>query len=793
MFALHDFLKSRLLKADSSTVWPPPRHLLRAFPLFFVCTTSLSVAVADDNIGATTTTQNLPASDTPVLVTSGVLTFPQKTDTSPPVFVRSDEISGVENAWLDAQGHVEFRRGAAVVTADHLHYTLATDRVDASGNVNIDQQGLSLHGPSLGMFMKKQLGAMQSPSYTYLNPGPLDPSGKGVKEARGDAASVEFKGPNHYQLNQTTYTTCRVGDNDWALHMKDLNLDTQNQVGTAHGVVLDFLQKPIFYTPWINFPLDDARKSGFLAPEFGTTSTSGATFSLPWYWNIAPNYDATITPTIYSKRGLEAGGEFRYLTDNSQGTIDGNYLNDKLTGTARWDIFAQLDQTFTPNLTGHLVYQSVSDSNFFTDLSNNLYMTSMVTLDQEASLTWHGSWWQLTGGVQQFQTLQDPAAPIIPPYARMPELTFSGDKILNNGLDFNMYSDVTTFVHPTLVNGTREVFYPSLSLPMSNSYGYVTPKIGLNYTAYQLGLNNTDPQSQYTRTLPIMSLDTGMYFDRNTTFMGTQYQQTLEPRLYYLYIPYQNQNQLPIFDTAALDPINYATLFTENRFVGYDRINNANQITMALSSRFIDQATGEEKLHFAIGERLYFTPQLVNLPIVNALGQVISNNVVTNNAFSDILGDVGGQITADWRAEAIISYNSQTGQTDDESLVLSYQPTQGSVMNLSYRTLVGQIDEIDLSSEWPITRRLYGLFRYDYSILDKQVVQGLAGIEYNRGCWALRTMFQTIATAANTTSTAFFIQLQLNGLGNLGSNPLEALQLSIPGYISSNEITPPLR
>ncbi len=776
MFAWHDFLKSECLKTNSSTDCLRSRPLLRAFPLLVAC--AAGIATADDSVP---------------LVSSGTLTFPQKADPSPPVFVRSNEISGVENVWLDAQGAVEFRRGTSVVTADHLHYTQATDRVDANGNVSIDQQGLSLQGPSLGMFMKQQLGAMQLPHYTYLNPGPLDPSGKGVKEARGDAASVEFKGPNHYQLNQTTYTTCRVGDNDWALHMKDLNLDTLNQVGTAHGVVLDFLQTPIFYTPWINFPLDDSRKSGFLAPEFGTTSTSGATFSLPWYWNIAPNYDATITPTVYSKRGLEAGGEFRYLTDSSRGIIDGNYLNDKLTGTARWDLFAQLDQTFTPNLTGHLVYQSVSDNNFFTDLSNDLNMTSLVTLDQEASLTWHGSWWQLTGGVQQFQTLQDPAAPIIPPYARMPEFTFTGDKMLNNGLDFNMYSDVTTFVHPTLVNGTREVFYPSLSLPMSNSYGYITPKIGVNYTAYQLGQNNTDPQSQYTRTLPIISLDTGLYFDRDTTVMGTQYQQTLEPRLYYVYIPYQNQNMLPVFDTAPLDPINYATLFTENRYVGYDRINNANQMTMAVTSRFIDEATGQEQLHFAIGERLYFTPQLVNLPIVNALGQVISNNVVTNNAFSDILGDVGGQITADWRAEAIISYNSQTGQTDDESLVLSYQPTQGSVMNLSYRTLVGQIDEIDLSSEWPITRRLYGLFRYDYSILDKQVVQGLAGIEYNRGCWALRTMFQTIATAANTTSTAFFIQLQLNGLGNLGSNPLEALQLSIPGYISSNEITPPLR
>ncbi len=721
--------------------------------------------------------------DTPALQNSSTLSFPDKTNPNPPVFVRANAVSGVENQSLDAQGEVELRRGIAVIDADHLHYTLANDQVTANGNVCIVEQGLTLTGPSLSMFMRQQTGQMDQPQFTYLNPAPVkpaDPDKHLVGQARGDAAALQFEGQDQYRLKNATYTTCPVGDNDWYLHVKDLQLDTLNQVGTAHGAEIEFLNTPILYTPWINFPLNDARKSGFLSPVMGTTGNSGAMISLPWYWNIAPNYDATLEPTLISKRGTELGGEFRYLNPTFHGSLDGEILPDQLTGTTRWDLFAQHDQSFTPNVSGHFVYQAVSDDNFFRDLSNQLSVTSLVTLDQEAALVWQGSWWQAIGRVQQFQTLQDPNAPIIPPYARLPELAWLGNKSFSNGLNLNIFSDLTSFVHPTLVNGTRLVLNPSLSLPMTTPFGFITPKVGVSYTDYQLGINNTDPQSHYTRSLPIFSVDSGMYFDRDINFLGTKYQQTLEPRLFYVYIPYQDQSLLPVFDTAELDPINYATLFTENRYVGYDRINDANQLTMAVTSRLVDETTGLERLRFAVGQRLYFSPQLVTLP----------GEAPSNIASSDILGDIGGQLTQQWRAEAAVSYNTQLGQTDDESLVLSYQPAPGKVFNFSYRTLNGQINQLDISSQWPISRRWYGLMRYDYSLLDKQIVQGLVGVEYNGGCWAIRSMLQTIATAANTNSTSFFFQLELNGLGNLGSNPLDALKLSIPGYTNSNEITP---
>ncbi len=728
------------------------------------------------------------ADDTLNLQNSGKVTFPDKSDKTPPLFISAEQMNGLENVFVDAQGNVDLHRGLIEVQSDHLHYLLASDQVEANGNVCVTEQGLILTGPHLDMFMQKQTGQMTTPQFTFHNPGTvppagttMPPAGPTVNYARGSASQLLFEGENQYKLKNAIYTSCVVGNDDWYLHLKDLHLDMLNQVGTAHGAVIDFMQTPILYTPWISFPLDNSRKSGLLAPIFGTTSNSGASLALPFYWNIAPNMDATIAPDIISKRGIELDGEFRYLEPTYHGTFNGDILQDHMTNTTRWDIFATHDQVFAPGLTGHFVYQAVSDNNFFRDLSNQLTVTSLATLDQEASLTYQHDWWQLTGHVQQYQTLQETGVPnIIPPYAILPEVNWSGNKILDNGLNVNVYTDFARFVNPTpgMVNGDRLVAYPSVSLPINTAYGYITPKFGVNYTDYSLSTNNTSPQSQYTRTLPITSVDSGMYFDRNINIMGNQYQQTLEPRLFYVYIPYQNQNNLPVFDTAELDPINYATLFSENRYVGYDRINNANQLTMAVTSRLIDQDSGLERLRFSVGERLYFTPQLVTLPGETAI----------TSASSDVMGDIGGQLTQAWRTDAAISYNTQMGQTDAESLSVSYQPAPGKVFNFGYLSVNGQVDQYDFSSQWPIYHHWYTVMRYDYSVLDKQLVQGLAGVEYNGGCWALRTLFQTIEIAANTQSTSFFIQLELNGLGNLGSDPTAALNLSIPGYINSNEI-----
>jgi LPS-assembly protein len=403
------------------------------------------------------------ADDALNLQNSGKVTFPDKSDKNPPLFISAEQMNGLENVFIDAQGKVDLHRGLIEVQADHLHYLLASDQVEANGNVCVIEQGLVLTGPHLDMLMQKQTGQMTAPQFTFQNStatpatpklapalGSTPSAGPTVSYARGSASQLLFEGENQYQLKNATYTSCVIGNDDWYLHLKDLHLDMLNQVGTAHGAVIDFMQTPILYTPWISFPLDNSRKSGLLAPIFGTTSNSGASLALPFYWNIAPNMDATIAPDIISKRGIELDGEFRYLEPTYHGTFNGDILQDHMTNTTRWDIFATHDQVFAPGLSGHFVYQAVSDNNFFRDLSNQLTVTSLATLDQEASLTYQHDWWQLTGHVQQYQTLQETGVPsIIPPYAILPEVNWSVNKILDNGLNVNVYTDFAIFVNPT--------------------------------------------------------------------------------------------------------------------------------------------------------------------------------------------------------------------------------------------------------------------------------------------------------------------------------------------------------
>ena len=711
--------------------------------------------------------------------TSDLISVP-KAEQGGSIFINADQINESKNQQINAQGNVELRRNNGVLTADEVHYQAETDTVQAAGNVKLKQQGLTVVGPALELQMSKQVGTMTQPDFTLdstvvtnkFTAQPLNP--------RGNADVLNFEGEDQFRLKNASYTTCPVGNDDWYLRVKDLEIDNTRQVGTARSAILEFKGTPIFYTPWMDFPLDNRRRSGLLAPTFGTTSKSGTEFSIPYYWNIAPNYDATITPRVMTKRGAQIGAEFRYLTDTYRGILDGDFLSDTQTLTNRWRFFGTHDQNFAPGVTGRFVYQSVSDNNYFRDLSNKVSATSLTNLNQEAVVSYQASWWRAAARVQQYQTLQDPNAPVIPPYKRLPQLTWQAARSSDNGVDVNMNTELTRFDHPTLITGTRLVAYPSVAMPLINQFGFITPKMGVHYTNYLLNSTPTNPAENSTRTLPIMSVDSGIYFDRNVDWFGGNYQQTLEPRAYYVYVPYKDQSTLPNFDSAEMD-LNYAQLFAENRFIGNDRINNANQLTLAMTSRFLDTATGLERLRFAVGQRFYFTPQKVTLP----------NGVVNNNTSSDLLASLGGQITSAWRAEAAIQYNTLLNQTVRNSFSASYRPAPGKVVNFSYRTISGEINQVDVSAQWPIAPRWYGMARYNYSLLDKRVVEGLAGLEYNGGCWAARGVFQTIATAANVTSTSFFIQLELNGLGRLGSNPLDALKLSVPGYTNSNEITQP--
>ena len=682
-----------------------------------------------------------------------------------PVFLRAREIEGTGEREVHARGDVEARRGRDAVAGDTIDYDRETDVLLVTGNVRLSQEGFEATGSTLRLKLSDRTGFIDDASYRLQQPA-----------GRGTASHIEFQGEDKYRLTDAIYTTCPADAQDWAIHVKDLELDHVVDKGVARHAYVEFMGVPFLYTPWMDFPLSSRRKSGFLTPSFGTTERSGAEVLAPYYFNIAPNRDATLMPRYMSRRGLQVGGEFRYLGPAYNGDVTLEFLDDRETQKERYNLLLRHKQDFGGGLKGNVDFQSVSDDTYFTDLTTRIATTSQTNLLREATLSYEPSdWWRAMLRIQRYQTLQDPLTPVVPPYHRVPQLTLTGERQFGSHVNANLFSEVVNFDHPTLANGTRLTAYPSVAFPVVTSFAYFTPKIGVHATRYLLD-RSTTTSPDTTRTLPIFSLDSGVTLERPWEFSGKSFTQTLEPRAYYVYIPHKDQSLIPNFDSAELD-LSYAQIFTENQFSGGDRINDANQLTLALTSRLMEPDTGRERLRATVGQRLYLSAQRVTLP----------GAAPRTSSSTDLLALLSGQVTSSLRLDGGWQFNTDVDSTIKSSIAMQYRPSPAQVLNLSYRFARGSFEQVDVSTQWPISSRLYGLFRWQYSARDDRTLEALGGLEYNGGCWALRTVVQHIATLTDQTSNAFFIQLELNGVSRLGVSPLEALRQSIPGYARTNE------
>ncbi len=683
-----------------------------------------------------------------------------------PMFLTADRVESTVPNIIEASGRVEARQGGQNFFASWLRYDTALNQVEARGEVRLEQPALLVQGDALKLNLNDYSGQLTQPVYHLT-----------VQQGRGDAERIDFIDENRYTLRDATYTTCPVDNDDWFLKVADLDIDKTRNVGTARNASLQFLGVPILYTPWMDFSLNNERKTGVLAPTIGTTERSGLDILVPYYLNLAPNYDATLYPRLLSKRGVQLGGEFRYLLNDIRGENRLEYLpNDDEAGRSRWSM--ALNNAYRLNATTQagMLFNRVSDDDYFRDLSNLISITSLSHLNREAWVTTQHANWNAELRAQSFQTLQDStAAPILEPYARLPHARLGMTQTFGNGLEFKLESEATRFAHPTRTEGTRVLAYPTLRLPLSNAFGFLTPQIGWHGSYY--ALDDSVPEQRITRNLPIFSLDSGVTFDRPFRLAGVDYEQTLEPRAYYVFAPFRDQNAIPVFDTALLD-FSYAQMFTENQFIGGDRINDANQLTLAVTSRFVEVDSGLERLQVTLGQRYYFSAQQVTLPGVAPR---------TSNA-TDLLAAVSGQITRDWRIDTAWQFDTENGTTIRRNLGASYRPGPGRALNFGYRFIDQTTEQIDLSGQWPLGQRWYGMFRYNYSFQDDKLVEGLAGVEYNGGCWAVRAVFQRLATKVDQSTDALFFQLELNGMGRLGANPLDVLKQSVPGYRTSNEI-----
>jgi LPS-assembly protein len=691
-----------------------------------------------------------------------------------PATIDAQSIEGVSELEVTARGAVEFQREDLTVYSEYLRFNQEFGRIEADGGVRFLRGADRFFGSRLRYKTQDDTGTFDDSNYILRGE---------TTTMRGHAEHLEFLGKDKLRLVQGMFTTCEPGKEDWRFEADELEVDNERHVGTVHGGRLKFFDATILPLPYGSFSLDNQRKSGFLTPYYSHNSQRGLELGIPYYWNIAPERDLTLTPAVMDKRGEQLKANFRYIDKDYSGNLRVEVLpHDRELGISRSAFSLQHQQQIAPNLTGRLDVNQVSDDRYLVDLASHVQQVSTGVLQRTGVLNYSGTAagasYNLSGLVQNWQTLQDPLAPITPPYARLPQINFGATKNdIAGKFDVAVPAEFVRFSHPNLVDGTRFALNPTLTMPVLAPGYFVTPKAGLHYVDYNLSNLAPGQADKQSVSLPWMSVDSGMIFDRGVNWAGQSLTQTLEPRAFYVYAPYRNQSQNPLFDTALAD-FNSSQLISENRFVGNDRFGDANQLTLAASSRLLTP-NGEELFRAAIGQRYYFSDERVGLTTTSAL---------RTRGQSDLLASIGGRVQRNFSFDGAVQYNPQLSRFERTSIAARYAPEIAKVISASYRfnreTLIKQID---LTGQWPVAAGWYAIGRWNYSIGDSRLLQGIAGVEYNAGCWVFRGAYQRLQAAVETTTSGVFFQLEFNGFGSLGSDSVVSLlKRNVPGYSVTN-------
>lgn len=706
-------------------------------------------------------------------------------DKDAPVNISAERMTGRPDREIHFEENVEIVRGGTTIEADRATYRVAEDQVTATGNIRMQRFGDRYTGDEVQLQIEAGEGFVTHPTYHLQR-----------NNAQGAADRIDFASEDQAMVTEGTYSTCEGPDPDWYLKSGLLQLDKSRDAGYAKNTVVYFKGVPILGTPAISFPLSDARKSGALPPTIGSTNKGGLEVTLPYYFNIAPNRDLTLYPKIISRRGLQIGAEGRYLGQTYTGeTRVESLYDDQQTGTNRYAVSSTHIQTFDQRWTFNWNLNAASDDNYPSDFASTRTASAQRLLLREMGLTYGASFWHATVRASNYQVLQDVAAPIARPYDRLPQLLLHAGRQDIHGFDWTSDVEATHFRHPeNLVgdplyaspnilyprDGNRIVINPKLSYPIIKPGYFITPKVSLHASHYALDNVAAGAPGSLSRILPTASVDSGLVFERDTALFGKPVTQTLEPRLFYVYTPYRDQSQFPVFDTGAAD-FSYPQLFTENRFAGHDRISDANQLTAALVSRVMEPS-GTERARFTIGQRYHFSDQRVFLP-----------GVLNSQSRSDLLLAASSRLSQEISTEANIQYSQSLGKLIRSNYGVRWQPAPMSVLNLQYRqdisSVIAPLKQLDVSAQWPLSKRWYGVGRVNYSIIDRKPAEALLGAEYKADCWVFRAVAQRTPTSAQSATTGIFLQLELTGLSRIGSNPLQALRRSIPGYQMINQPT----
>ncbi|MFN3918725.1 MAG: LPS-assembly protein LptD [Methylohalobius sp.] len=668
-------------------------------------------------------------------------------------------------------GNVKIERGQQRLLADSLSYDTDLHILSAFGNVIYEEAGYLFVSDSAWLDLEREKARLDRPRFVLGN-----------TPARGSAARSRFESEELSRHHQVSYTTCPIGSEDWVLHAKDLKINRASGIASGHHVWLEFMHLPVFYSPYFAHPIDDRRITGFLSPSLGRSSARGFDFTLPYYLNLAPNYDLTLTPRVMTQRGFMAGMEFRYLLPQSHGLLAGEILpHDSQRGKTRGQatFFNQTQINPYWNALADLNY--VSDNHYLNELGDNLSVASNRQVHSEARTEYRRDNWYFLGRLENWQTVD----PTIPdqnkPYRRLPQLFFAIDQGLTPWTLGHFDSEFVYFQQNERTDAQRIHLRPSIAFPWRTAASFLIPKIGFDYTQYWLQGAQPGLEEKISRALPIVSADGGIFLEKD----WGEYLQTLEPRVFYLYIPRKRQDHIPVFESALFD-FNFYQLFRDNRFSGYDRINDANQFSLALTSRLLEES-GRERLRASLGQIYYLKDRRVTLP-----GQPIETSRLSN-----LVAEVDLLPSEMFSLFSAVQWDPNRKDLDRGEVLFGYKNTDDYIANLGYRfrrfapllpgvpfnSAEDQLKILDGSFRWLVYPGLHAIGRWQYSLRDDITLDSFLGIEVESCCWRLRLIGRRFIRDVNRTEdTAVFAQLELKGLVSLGKDVDRFLERTVRGY-----------
>lgn len=665
-----------------------------------------------------------------------------------PIFVYARTLDASKTEEGQASGNVEVIRLDQHLATEQVLFNPVQEIITLPGAVSYKDQQVWLNGSEGYYNFTDESGHFSLIDY-----------GLSSSSANGSAEYVELIGGHTSKLHQLDYTSCPGQDPDWQLYARELELKHEKGRGVARGAKLIFKGVPIFYAPYFSFPIDDRRKSGFLYPSLGQTSDSGLEIGVPWYWNIAPNQDATLEPRYFSNRGFMMSGEYRFLTRRTTGSLDFDYMpDDRKTDENRFRYLVQHNAYLARRWNSRIIVNRVSDDQYFQDFGRNLAETSLQFLRSSGTLTGVGRYWDFELMVDDFQIIDEEITPENRPYRRLPRLGYRLDRPLGHtGLFFGLNSELVNFDRDTGTTGTRLDLYPNMYWSRYSSWGFIKPSLGVRYTGYNLDLATTTPgDDSPSRSTMIASLDAGLVFDRTTSKGNLQ---TLEPRLFYLYVPYEDQSDLPDFDTGEFT-FGYSQLFNTNRFAGSDRQGDANQLSVAVTSNHIDGTTGRQLWSLSLGQIFYFEDRRVQL----------DNRPPAQKDISPFLGEFAWHLWSNFSVIAGVQWDWDNSNLDVGTMGFNYRGQKGERLRFEYRYRRDRVDQFDVRAFWPINERWRLLSRVNYSFADSDMLEVQGGIEYESCCWAIRTVYRRyLRNRDGEYRDSVYVELNLKGLTSVGN------------------------